>query len=224
MAGIPGAPAKPRTPLSREQVLRAAITLADGSGLEALSMRKLGRVLGVEAMSLYNHVAGKDDLLDGMANLIWSEITLPSPRGDWRAAIRKTAISVYRTLLRHPWVPGLSIASGRVHEARLRYIDAILGRLRKAGLSDALTYHAYHVIDSHIVGFSMWVSGHTMSAGRRDEQATAALLRDLSEELPYLAEHGQQHRNGGGLKGTDEFILVLDFILDGLDRLRADSA
>jgi AcrR family transcriptional regulator len=212
---------KPRTTLNREQVLRAAMRLTDESGIEALSMRKLGQALGVEAMSLYNHVAGKDDLLDGMADLVWSEVRPPPPRGDWRAAIRKTAVSAHRLLLRHPWVCGLTIASGRVHPARLRYIDAILSRLRGAGLSAGLTYHAYHAIDSHILGFSMWVNGHDAGAVKRDEAAVAEALRGVAEELPHLAEHARQHRAGG--YDTDEFTLILGFILDGLESRRTNG-
>src|SRR5262245_36354744 len=137
MAGRAQAPTNSRTPLSREQILRAAISLADESGIEGLSMRKLGRALGVEAMSLYNHVADKDDMLDGMVDLVWSEVPPPSPRGEWRAAIRKTAVRAHQILLRHPWVGSLTISLGRIHPARLRYIEAILSRLGKAGLPAA---------------------------------------------------------------------------------------
>ena len=212
--------AKLRTPLSREQVLRAAVGLADQSGFESLTMRKLGRALGVEAMSLYHHVVGKDVLLDDMIDLVWGEVALPPARGGWRAAIRRTAVSAHKTLLRHPWACGLTISSGRIHPARLRYIDAILARLDGAGLPAALTYHAYHAIDSHIIGFSMWVNGHTTGAGKRDERVMATAMRHVAQECPHLAEHIRQHRSTAGRGRTDEFTLVLDFILDGLDQAR----
>jgi AcrR family transcriptional regulator len=192
---------------------------ADRDGIDALSMRKLGRELGVEAMSLYNHVAGKDDMLDGMVELVWGEVKLPSPKGDWRAAIRRTGTSAHKLLVRHPWACSLTISSGRIHLARLRYINAILARLATAGFTKALAYHAYHAIDSHIVGFSMWVNGHSISAVQRNEKATQTVLRDAAEQWPHLAEHAQQHRSGVGT-GIDEFSLVLDFILDGLERRR----
>lgn len=206
--------------LSRDQVVKAAIGLADESGIDALSMRKLGRALGVEAMSLYNHVSGKDDLLDGMVNQVWEEVTLPSPRGDWRAAIRRTAVSAHKSLLRHPWACNLTISSGRIREARVRYINAILGRLRKADLPAALAFHGYHAIDSHIIGFSMWYNGHSTAADRRDEQVMAIALHNVAEEHPHLAEHIQHHRTGIFQNRTDEFTLILDFILDGLDSSR----
>lgn len=209
----------PRTPLSREQVLRAAITVADESGIDALSMRKLGRILGVEAMSLYNHVAGKDDLLDGMVDVVWDEVPAPSPRGDWRAAIRKTAVSAHRILLRHHWAGSLTISLGRGRPGRLRYIDAILGRLHKAGLSDALAFHAYHAIDCHIIGFTTWYHGHSIARAKREESTE---LPFDAGELPHLAEHARQHRAGVG-SGTDEFTLILDLILDGLETARTKN-
>ncbi|HEX5993608.1 MAG TPA: TetR/AcrR family transcriptional regulator C-terminal domain-containing protein, partial [Jiangellales bacterium] len=195
---------------------------ADRDGIDALSMRRLGRELGVEAMSLYNHVADKDDMLDGMVDMVWGEVKLPSSKGDWRAAIRGTGVSAHKLLVRHPWACSLTISSGRLRLARLRYIDAILGRLATAGFSDAHAYHAYHAIDSHVVGFSMWVNGHSMSALQRSEPAGQTMLRDVTQELPHLAEHVQQHRSGVG-SGVDEFSLILDFILDGLGKVRRSS-
>src|SRR5215510_6668084 len=168
-----------RRTLSREQVLRAAIDLADSEGIETLSMRKLGRALGVEAMSLYNHVDGKDAMLDGMVDLVLQEIDLPSPEEDWRAAMHRTAISAHDVLLRHPWACSLVMSSDRVHLARLRYIDAILGRFRQAGFSAELTFHAYHAIDSHIIGYTMWQIGHSLPADRIEDLAVN-LLRTIA--------------------------------------------
>ena len=221
MAGKTRTPPSARTTLNREQVLRAAIGLADESGIEALSMRRLGRALGVEAMSLYNHVAGKDDLLDGMVDLVWGEVTLPSADGDWKAAIRTTAVSAHQILLRHPWACHLVIS--RVLPTRLRYIEAVLERLQKAGFPPRLTYYAYHAIDSHVIGFTMWHAGHSMS---EDKRATlgATVLSALLDELPHLSQHTEQHRTGLGRDGPDEFVFALDFILAGLDRARRTRA
>lgn len=218
MSGRTRASAGPQTTLlNREKVLRAAVSLADDAGIGALSMRRLGRALGVEAMSLYNHVSGKGDLLDGMVDLVWGEVELPPAGGDWRAAIGTTAASAHAVLMRHPWACGPSI-SGRIHPARVRYIDAILGRLRSAGFTAELAYHAYHAIDSHVVGFTMWLTGHSMS----DRGTLAAgVLDGLGRDYPYLAEHAAQHRAGAGGSGTDDFTFVLDLLLDGLERMRA---
>jgi len=206
--------------LTREQVLRAGISFANECGIEALSMRRLGRRLGVEAMSLYNHVSGKDDMLDGMVDLVWSEVTPPPARGDWRAAIRKTAVSAHKLLLQHPWAGNLTISLGRIHPARLRYIDAILGRLTKAGLPEELIYHGYHAIDSHVIGFSMWVSGHSVGLEKRAKVAPPEVLPFDPAELAHLGEHARQHRTGVGPNNKDEFTFVLDLILEGLDRAR----
>jgi AcrR family transcriptional regulator len=220
MAGKAEASTKPRVPLNREQVLRAGMDLADKSGIEGLSMRKLGRELGVEAMSLYNHVAGKDDLLYGMVDLIWAEVTPPPPRGDWRTAIGKTALSAHKLLVRHPWACNLTITSGRIHPARMRYIDAILGRLTKADLPAELIYYAYHAIDSHIIGFTMWDNAHVVGADRRAQLAPQTDPPVTFDNLSYLAEHVRQHRKGFGRSGVNEFSFVLGLILDGIEQAR----
>src|SRR5436190_6616112 len=140
---------QPRLPLNRDRILRAALELADEGGIESISMRKLGQALGFEAMSLYNHVANKDDVLDGMLDLVLAETELPAGAGTWDAAVRGSAISVHDALRRHPWACGLLMSVGHVRPARLRYMDSLLGRLRAAGFSAETTYHAYHVLDGH---------------------------------------------------------------------------
>ncbi len=202
-------------------MLRAAVSMANKDGIESLSMRKLGQALDVEAMSLYHHVANKDDLLDGIVDLVWSEIELPSGGGDWRAAIRGTAISAHDVLLRHSWSCSLVMSRATIHPARLRYIEAILGRLGEAGFSAGLTFHAYHALDSHVIGFTMWEVGHSIPA--EDLADLAALVREISEAHPHLAEHAEQHMTGFGRDGDGEFAFVLDLILDGLARARAAS-
>src|SRR5881394_1057849 len=149
-----------RLPLSRDRILQAALELADENGIEAVTMRKLGQVLGFEAMSLYNHVSNKDDLLDGILDLVLAESEPPAPEGDWDEAVRASAISIHAALRNHAWSSTL-LMTGRIRPARLRYMDSLLGRLRNAGFSAETTYHAYHVLDGYIFGFSMWQTSHS---------------------------------------------------------------
>lgn len=215
---------KARVPLSRERILRAALELADANGIESLSMRKLGQKLGFEAMSLYNHVANKDDVLDGILDLVLAETSPPSPDGEWSAALRESAISVHQALRRHPWACNLLMAPGRIRPARLRYMDLLLGRLREAGFSAETTYHGYHVLDAHIFGFSLWLASHQFSADQ-----TASMVAEFErmipiDELPYLHEHGLQHLTEGPLHDVSAFEFGLDFILEGLARVRDAGA
>ncbi|HJS48911.1 MAG TPA: TetR/AcrR family transcriptional regulator C-terminal domain-containing protein [Gaiellaceae bacterium] len=211
-----------RAPLSRERVLRAAIELADEGGLEALTMRRLGHALGVEAMSLYNHVANKDEILDGIVDLVLGEVELP-PGGDWREAVRRCALSAYDALLRHPWACSVAMGSPRILPARFRYIEWVLRRFREAGFSPELTFHAYHALDSHILGFTLWEVGHAI-----DTDDLPGLVERFFSELPagaypYLAEHAEQHIAGIGREGEGEFAFVLDLLLDSLERARDAS-
>src|SRR5438445_7095471 len=184
---------EPRFPLSRDRILRTALDLADESGIEALTMRKLGQALGFEAMSLYNHVANKDDVLDGILDLVLAETEPPSPAGDWQTAVRSSAISVHDGLTRHPWACPLLMSPGHIRPSRLHYMDSLLGRLREAGFSADATYHAYHVLDAHIFGFSLWQANHSYNAVLVSD-LTAAFDRMIPVDVyPYLHEHGEQH-------------------------------
>jgi AcrR family transcriptional regulator len=211
---------EPRLPLSRDRILRAALALADESGIEALTMRKLGRTLGFEAMSLYNHVANKDDLLDGTLDLILEESELPSPAGAWDVAIRSSAISVHEALRRHPWACNVIMAPAHIRPARLRYMDSLLGRLREAGFSAETTYHAYHVLDAHIFGFSLWQTSHTYAASQVTNMAAELDRMIPADEFPYLHEHGRQHLADGPHREVSAFEFGLDFILEGLKKIR----
>jgi AcrR family transcriptional regulator len=232
MAQKPDSKPQSRVPLSRERVLDAAIRLADEGGIESLTMRRLARALGVEAMSLYNHVANKGDLVDAMVDLVVSEIDLPSTTEAWDVAVRKCAISAHEVLLRHPWSCSLvmSSASTRVpRNARIRYMEWLLGRLREAGFSPELTYHAYHALDGHILGFTLWELGHSAAANAmRDDKDfadfAASFVRELrAADYPYLAEHAEQHLAAAGDDGASEFEFGLDLILDGLERARGTA-
>ena len=210
----------PRLPLSRDRIVRAALELADTGGIESLTMRKLGQALGFEAMSLYNHVANKDDVLDGILDLVLGESKPPSSAGDWDAAIRTSAISVHEALRRHPWSCALLMAPERVRPARLRYMDLLLGRLREAGFSAETTYHAYHVIDGHIFGFSLWETSHTYTA---EEVASfeAKFAQTITvDAFPHLHEHAEQHFDEGPHREVRAFEFGLDLIVDGLKKIR----
>jgi AcrR family transcriptional regulator len=215
--------AEQRRPLSRDRILRAALELADAAGVESITMRKLGHALGFEAMSLYNHVASKDDVLDGILDLVLGETQLPAPEGDWDAAIRTSAISVHEALRRHPWACTLLMSPGRIRPARLRYMDALLGRLREAGFSAETTYTAYHVLDAHIFGFSLWQTSHTYTPAQTAEIADVFERTITVDAYPYLHEHGQQHFAEGPHREVNPFEFGLDLILDGLKEIR-DSA
>ncbi len=211
---------EPRLPLTRDRILQAALALADEGGVESLTMRKLGQKLGFEAMSLYNHVANKDDVLDGILDLVLGESEPPSPAGDWDAAIRASAVSVHDALRHHPWACTLLMAPGRVRPARLRYMDLLLGRLREAGFSPETTYHAYHVLDGHIFGFSLWETSHTYTAEEVSNFVAKFAQTITVEAYPYLHEHAQQHFSEGPHREVSAFEFGLDLIVDGLKKIR----
>jgi AcrR family transcriptional regulator len=204
-------------PLTRQQILETALELADERGVEALKMRDLGRALGVEGMALYRHVANKDDLLDGVLDLVLSETEPPSPDGYWSDSVRESAISVHRALERHPWATRLLLDPERVRPALLAYGEALLARLGEAGFSEDETYHAYHVLDAHIFGYALWLAGHMFTTDEQQaaRQRVAAQLR--SGGYPQFAKHLDLHRADGAHHDVDPFEIGLDLILKGLD-------
>jgi AcrR family transcriptional regulator len=209
-----------RKPLNRERILDTALVLVDEEGIEALSMRKLGQALGYEAMSLYNHVANKDDLLAGILDLVLAEMEPPDPDGGF-PAIRTAALSAHAALRRHPWAATMLMSSGGIRPARISYMEALLASLRGAGLSADTTYHAYHVIDAHIIGFSLWASTHgKMPEHIEDVRAWFEEMVPVAT-LPYLHEHGLQHFDDGPLQDVSAFEFALDLLLGGLERLES---
>jgi AcrR family transcriptional regulator len=202
-------------------VLRAALALADEAGTESLTMRKLAQALGVEAMSLYHYVAKKDDLLAGVVDIVLMEIELPDTEADWKAAIRQIAISAHDALTRHPWACKLILGMKGVSPARLRYMEALLATLREGGFRPDLTYHAYHALDSHIMGFTLWVGSFSVDTSGDLAALASSFLEELpAEEYPYLTEHIEQHVTDSGHDDVSDFEFVLDLILDGLERSR----
>ena len=212
--------ARTRKPLSRERILAAALELVDEQGIEALSMRKLGQALGYEAMSLYNHVSNKDDLLDGVLDLVLAEMEPPDVNGGL-AAIRQSSLAAHEALKRHPWAAGQLMAPGRVRPARLEFMDALLGALRNAGFSAETTYHAYHVLDAHIVGFSLWQASHGSIPPEALDDVVAFIDRMApSASYPHLHEHAMQHVEDGPHQDVPAFEYGLDLVLESLERLR----
>jgi hypothetical protein len=180
-------------------------------------------------MSLYNHVANKGDLVDGMVDSVVGEIELPSNGEDWEAAVRRCAISAHEVLIRHPWACILVMApssSRSAPEPRIRYMEWLLGTLRESGFSPELTYHAYHTLDSHIMGFTLWQLGHAAAATDIAEAGSladfaATFSRDMRERgYRYVAEHVDQHVAAPSGDGAREFEFALDLILAGLERAR----
>jgi len=209
----------PRTPLNRERVLLAAITLADENGIESLTMRKLGKAVGVEAMSVYNHVASKEDLLDGMIDVVFREVELPSRQDSWQTAMRQRAISIRTVLSRHRWAIGLMESRTSPGPATLRHHDAVIGCLRDAGFSVELAAHAYSVLDSYIYGFALQERGLPFSTPAESSAiAQAMLARFPADEYPHLAELTLGHVLQAGYDYGSEYGFGLDLILDGLER------
>ena len=209
--------------LSRERVLDAAVALAARDGIESLTMRKLADELGAGAMSLYHHVPNKEQLLDGMVEIVFGEIELPTTDVDWKTAMRARAVSTREALARHPWAIGLMEGRGSHGPANLSLHNAVLGCLRAAGFSLEATVHAYSVLDAYIYGFAL--QQRDMSPETADDFAAVA-ERQMHEyeavlaEYPYLVEVVGGHVATAGYDYATEFVFGLDLILDGLDRLR----
>jgi AcrR family transcriptional regulator len=204
-------------------VLRAALALAETGGIEALTMRRLGQELQVEAMSLYRHVANKEDLLDGMVDVVFGEIELPQAGTCWRTAMRERAISVRAALTRHPWATPLMQSRSRPGPATLQHHDAVIGALRAAGFPIALVAHAFSALDSYIYGFAMQQRSLPFETGEETaELATAIMAGFPAGQYPHLVELTVDHVLQPGYDYGAEFEFGLDLILDGLERaLRA---
>jgi len=216
--------ASPRRRLSRHQVLLAAIALADAAGIDTLTMRRLGDAVGVEAMSLYNHVANKDDLLDGMIDLVFAEIELPSSDEDWRSAMRRRAFSVRQTLSRHRWAIGLMESRSSPGPATLRHHDTVLGCLRRAGFSVELAAHAFSALDSYIYGFALQERNLPFDTPEETAELAQAIMAQVpADEYPHLAALTLEHVLQPGYDYGEEFEYGLDLLLDGLERARRGS-
>jgi len=215
----PPSRAASRAPLSRERVIVEAVALADENGIGALTMRRLADRLLVEPMSLYHHVANKDEILDGMVDIVFREIELPSTETDWKTAMRDRAASARAALRRHPWAVGRMESRSTPGPATLHHHDAVIGCLRHAGFSVALTAHAFSAIDSYLYGFAM----QELNLPFHTPEETAAMAETFldqfpADQFPHLAELTTRHVLQPGYDYGDEFAFGLDLILDGLER------
>src|SRR5215475_12061584 len=215
-----------REPLRRGQVLRAAVELADQGGIGGVSMRKLGQVLGVEAMSLYNHVANKSDLLDGMIDIVFGEIGLPAGDTGWKTAMRQRAISAREVLGRHRWAIGLMESRRSPGPANLRHHDSVLRCLREAGFSLPLAAHAYSALDSYIYGFALQQASLPFDTGEQAAKVAETVMGQFpaAGAYPYLAEIATEHVMRPGYSYAAEFEFGLDLLLDGLERARESES
>jgi AcrR family transcriptional regulator len=209
----------PALPLSRERILQTALRLADKGGLDEISMRKLAQALGVEAMSLYNHVSSKDDVLDGIADLVVSEIEVPEIGDDWRAGLRKRAISAHQVLRKHAWAPLLIASRVNVGTAMRRYVDATLGCMREAGFSYALADRAWNALDSHIYGFTLLELNFPLEPSEYASAAKQFMPLLPREQYPYMHELTQLVIDGRH-DGLQSFEFGLELLLSGLEQLR----
>ena len=201
-------------------MLLAAIAQVDEGGLEALSMRKLAEVLDVAPMALYRHVADKEDLVDGMIDVVFSEIDLPSSGGDWRTSMRQRAISLRDVLLRHRWAIGLMEARANPGPANLLHHDAVIGNLRAAGFDMPMVAHAYSLLDGYIFGFALTKMNLPFEGGDDVAEIAQTMLQPFPVgEYPNLAAFITEHAMKAGYDYGDEFEYGLDLILDGLDRI-----
>jgi len=216
--------ARGRVPLTRERVLQAAIQLADSGGLEQLTMRNLGQALGVEAMSLYNHVSGKEDVLDGLVDIVFGEIELDCAEHDWKRAMRQRAISARDALARHRWAIGLMESRKHPGPANLGHHDSVLRCLREAGFSIADAAHAYSALDSYVYGFALQQATLPFDTGEQaGEVAETILGQNPAARYPYLAEIAAEHVMKPGYSYAAEFEYGLDLLLRGLEQSRAQT-
>lgn len=214
---------EPRRPLSRQRVVQAAVQHADEAGLEGLTMRHVAKALQVAPMALYRHVSNRDDLIDAMIDVVFSEIALPLGGDGWKPAMRERALSLRDALVRHRWAIGLMESRRRPGPANLRHHDAVIGKLRAAGFDIAMVAHAYSLLDGYIYGFALTklnVPFHTQA--EMDAMAQDMFEPFPANEYPNLAEFVTDHVLKPGYDYAQEFEYGLDVILNGLDEaLRA---
>jgi AcrR family transcriptional regulator len=212
-----------RPRLSREGVLRGAVAVADAGGIGALTIRSLADRLGVKPMSVYHYVANKDEILDGIVDIVFGEIELPTPDGDWRVEMSRRASSARAALRRHRWAIGLMESRTSPGPATLRHHDAVIATLRGAGFSRELTAHAYALIDSYTYGFALQEAGLPFDSPESvPEVATPIMDRFSTGEYPHLVDMAVEYYVQPGYSFGDEFAFGLDLILDAFTlKLRA---
>jgi AcrR family transcriptional regulator len=212
-----------RQPVTRERVMDAAFALADDGGLDVVSMRRIGKELGVEGMALYNHVANKDDVLDGIVERVLTEIPLPAADGEWKHEMRNRATAARRVFLQHPWAIGLLEARyAGSSPARLGYFDAVLGCLRAAGFGPTLSMRAFSIIDSFVYGFILQEISLPFDDSDGLEEVGDDLLRQMADAYPHLTEATATAMDDGW-DYAEQFEFGLDLILDALERTSVED-
>ncbi len=215
---VSGSPAE-RAPLSRVRVLRAALAVADAGGLGSLTIRSLATELCVKPMSVYHYVANKDEILDGIVDLVFSEVELPSSGGDWRSEMRRRAVSARRVLRRHPWAIALLQSRTSPGPATLRHHDAVIGALRTAGFSVQMTAHAFALLDSYVFGFALSEASLPIHGPETVTDVAEKMMQQVSaDDYPHLVEFSIEHVLKPGYDFGSEFDFGLTVILDGLAR------
>ena len=219
--------ARAREPLTKDRILRAAVALADEGGVESLSMRRLAQQLGVVPMALYKHVAAKDELLDGMIDVVVAEID-PPIEGDWKTTMRERILSARRALLRHPWATSVLETRGEPTPTVIGYMDSMMGVFLDGGFSVDLMHHAMHVMGSRILGFSQELFDDTASMPAEEAAAVWTQMADvypnIAKLIPVAVGTHEGPVIGGGCDDQFEFEFALDLVLDGLERLRKREA
>ena len=218
-----------RVPLTRDRVFEAAVALADEHGIEELSMRKLGQELGVEAMSLYHHVANKEAIPDGMIDAIVSQIPLTPDGGDWKSAMRNQVLAARTTMSRHPWAPGVIETRQNFSAPMMKYMDSVGGIMRRGGFSLDLMHHAMHALGSRVLGFSQEFFDEE-EAMEASPEIQVVMLQQMTAEYPNISAiveaitHQEETVIGSGCDDDVEFVFALDLLLDGLERVRDAQA
>jgi AcrR family transcriptional regulator len=213
-----------RAPLTRDRVVRAAVARADVGGFDSLSMRNLAEDLGAAPMALYRHVANKEDLLDGMIDIVFSEIDVPSGRSDWKAEMRQRAIATRDALSRHRWANGLMESRASPGPANLRYHNAFTGCLREAGFPFRRAIHAYNAVQSYTYGFALQEMHLSFETPEESAELARTMVGDQLAEYPYLAEVVVEFGKSGGYDYTEEFEVALDLILDAIERFKQEDS
>jgi AcrR family transcriptional regulator len=216
-----------RAPLSRDRVLYTAVALADKEGIDWLSMRKLADELGVVPMALYKHVAHKEQLLDGMIDVVVGEIDPPVSGTDWKSAVRQRILSARGVLQRHPWASQVMESKKNPTPVVLAYMDSMIGLFRSGGFSVSLTHHVMHTIGSRILGFTQELFNDSRTI---DPEMQAIMMRELGPRFPNVlaiamaASHEGESVVGQGCDDQYEFEFALDLLLDGFESLRQQES
>ncbi|MBT2481823.1 TetR/AcrR family transcriptional regulator [Streptomyces sp. ISL-94] len=229
---MPEQPQEPRrTPLNRDRVLRAAVAFADAAGIEALSMRRLAQELGVVPMALYKHVANKEELLDGMVEVVFAGIEGQVPGSDWKSAVRGRILGARAALLAHTWAAQVVRSRTSPTPTVLAYLDSVIGMFRAGGFSTDLTHHMMHALGSRVLGFTeeLFDDPASTSTAPQDDRAQAAAYEAMARRYPHVTElaravaHDRRSVVGQGCDDRFEFEFALDLLLDGFERLHGEG-